>query len=210
MTVAADSQLHESVLQQRGEVPFPAFAAERVYMRPFTLTEGLPDDLARWRPTVEAMLRGIDAPGVIYLMIDQSEVVSGVAQRRPGLHVDGYWDPAARVHGGHRGAAHDGGDAGWERCDFSEAEALIFASNIAGCRAFVGTWAGRPGPGGDCAHIATDGLRQVDMAAGVAYAGSAGLLHESMPLAHGGRRTLVRLNVPGWTPVASRATSPLL
>ena len=93
-----------STVQQRGRVPFPAFAGERIYMREFTKVAGLPRELRHWQATVDAMLDGIDTTGPMFLMVDQASVRAATAQRRPGVHVDGYWHPAVQ--------AHDGGGGG--------------------------------------------------------------------------------------------------
>lgn len=83
----------QSVMQKVGPVEFPAFTAERIYMREFRLETGLPEDLKRWQQTVDQMLVGVDTDGPIYLMVDQKFVTAAETHRRPGLHVDGYWNP---------------------------------------------------------------------------------------------------------------------
>lgn len=84
---------YESKVEERGAVQFPAWSGERVYMLPFFKDAGLPCNLARWQPTVDAMLDGVDTDGPIYLMIDQGIVAAGQPHRRPGVHIDGYWNP---------------------------------------------------------------------------------------------------------------------
>lgn len=93
---------YESKVQAQGQVSFPDFQGERVYMLPFYQKEGLPENLKRWQDTVDQMLAGLSTDEVIYLMIDQGFVKSGRSHRRPGLHIDGYWNPA-RDHEGHGG-----------------------------------------------------------------------------------------------------------
>lgn len=182
-----------SNVQQRGRVVFPEFTGERIYMREFTKAKGLPADLRRWQETVDAMLEGVDADGPIFLMVDQSEVIAGNPQRRPGLHVDGYWNPAAQRHGG--------GGHGGHKIHGSANEALILASSVYGGCAYEGVANGRPGEGGDCEHVGRDGLIRVEMEPGVAWTGHAlRMLHESVPVQRDAFRTLVRLNVSGWTP----------
>ncbi len=131
--------MFQSILQQRGQVPFPEFRGDRAYMVPFTKRDGLPDRLHRWQPTVDAMLEGIDAPGVIYIMVDEKVVVPGQSHRRPGVHIDGYWRQMPggeyRHSGGHVGAAgmdwdHDQGR--WSHVCFDHPEALVL----------VGCWVG--------------------------------------------------------------------
>ena len=217
-----------SNVQQRGMVPFPAFTGERVYMREFTKAAGLPSGLSHWQDTVDAMLDGVDTSGPIFLMVDQAPVKVATTHRRPGLHVDGYWHPALHAHGsgggghssrsdesvgghrhsrgGHRGApepaapgVHRGGGGGHLHGG-EDAEALILASNVLGCAAYVGQFEGQPGNGGDCTHIHASGLLRVDMEPGRAYAGHTLLmLHEALPVLSDCLRTVVRLNVRGWS-----------
>lgn len=237
--------VNQSIVQQRGLVAFPSFMAERVYMREFRKETGLPTDLKRWQPTVDAMLDGVDTDGPIYLMIDQGIVKAGNAQRRPGMHIDGYWHPAVRAHGGvsrhgstpppgrnpKRGYPDDGfedvkwtpvreGHGGqparhsasasgewdhsyepWKHCDFTTPEGIILASDVRACRALSGTYMGNPGEGGDCSHLSLSGMDEIILDPFVAYAGNVAMLHESLPVDRDVMRTLVRLNVPGWTPV---------
>lgn len=83
----------QSIVRECGAVSFPAFTGERVYMHEFRMENGLPENLKRWQETVDQMLVGVDTDGPIYLMIDQKAVKAQVTHRRPGMHVDGYWNP---------------------------------------------------------------------------------------------------------------------
>ncbi len=227
----------KSIVEERGVVAFPEFSADRIYMREFRKADGLPFDLARWQPTVDAMLDGVDVDGPIYLMVDQGIVRAGMTHRRPGLHIDGYWVPAKQAHhgnsgghnstprrrdtGGHRGyeshsytpprdtGGHSGGGggrhasgghSGWINAKYEEHEGILLASSVTAARAFAGDFSGAPGEGGDCAHVSTEGLIEVPMRAGRIYAGNVTMLHESLPVDCACLRTVVRLNVPGWTP----------
>lgn len=239
--------MFNSIVQARGAVTFPQHTGERVYMRPFYKANGLPFDLARWQPTVDAMLDGVDTDGPIYLMVDQGLVRAGVSHRRPGVHIDGYWNPAVRAHGGtgshigksahggsggghigsgnrnggaHRGGGghlgrsdaptrdhHSGGgrhSAGvqdtWASATYEEHEGILLASSVTAARAYAGQFDGQPGMGGDCQHIDLSGLRNVAMQSGQVFAGNVTMLHESLPVHADCLRTVVRLNVPGWTP----------
>ena len=190
---------HLSYVEQRGKVNFPEFTGERVYMKEFYKEKGLPSELSRWQNTVDSMLEGVETDGPIYLMIDQGVVKGGTSQRRGGLHVDGYWNPRISAHGGtkHFGSWKTGG---WVNCDFKDKEALILASSLTAARGYQGIWEGSCGEGGDCSHINTSNLKEVVMHAGNIYAGNVAMLHESLPVAEDCIRTLVRLNVPGWSP----------
>lgn len=234
----------KSIVQQRGTVHFPQHTGERIYMREFHKADGLPFDLARWQPTVDAMLYGIDTDGPIYLMVDQGLVLSGSTHRRPGVHLDGYWNPGNSSHGGHisisahggsghgscserpagghggersnghmgtppnnsdshggGSSRHSAGFSSWAHATFAEPEAIILASSVQGCRALVGDFNGPVKDGGDCGHIELSSLREIIMAPHTVYAGNVSMLHESLPLMADALRTVVRLNVPGWSPV---------
>ena len=190
---------HLSYVEQRGKVNFPEFTGERVYMKEFYKEKGLPSELSRWQNTVDSMLEGVETDGPIYLMIDQGVVKGGTSHRRSGLHVDGYWIPGVMAHGGgkHIGSWKTGG---WVNCNFKDKEALILASSLTAARGYQGIWEGSCGEGGDCSHINTSNLKEVVMHAGNIYAGNVAMLHESLPVAEDCIRTLVRLNVPGWSP----------
>jgi hypothetical protein len=77
-------------------------------MLPFTVRNGLPKSIGRFETTVAQMLEGliVNPDQECYIMIDEKEVHPGNFHRRPGLHVDGYWDPGTRGHGGHRASCH--------------------------------------------------------------------------------------------------------
>ena len=199
-----------SKVQELGPVPFPQFTAERAYMVPFTKHQGLPNDLRRWQPTVDAMLAKVSTDGPIYFMVDQSTVDRGNSHRGHGVHIDGYWIPATNDwgpkwtigchsipgrHGGHRIGDVQGGYP-----VFATDEAIILASDVEAAQAFEGSWSGTIGEGGDCTGVDLTGLRPVKLRAGLAYAGNVTMLHESLPVQHRVQRTVVRLNVPGWSP----------
>ncbi len=211
--------MYKSFVETRGEVSFPEFANERVYMEPFWQDRGLPLHLARWQKTVDQMLVGIQTSEPIYLMVDQSVVERGEPHRRPGVHIDGYWWSGERMHG----AVFPGGRHGapppprfpvhrasapaapiviedWHKADFVEPEAILLASDIEASRAFRGDYSGLIGPGGDCSRIGLDDLEIVSLTPNRVHAGNVSFLHESLPVAQRCARTLVRLNVPGWSP----------
>lgn len=169
-------------------IPFPAFTGERVYMR--RIDGGvMPPDLARWGPTVQAMMADVEANGPVYLMVDQMRVRKGETHRRPGMHVDGWWDEKAGRHGGHvTTGIHRPGEG---------MQTLVLAATHEGCRAFVGDYDGEVvGDGGDCAAVSIIGMESVPMKPGVAYHGDAAtLLHESVACVESCERTVVRLNV---------------
>lgn len=76
-------------------------------------------------------------------------------------------------------------------------ETIILASNVPACRALVGEWGGIIGAGGDVTHLDLSHMREIQLQAGIAYAGNVTFVHESLPVLHDCQRTVVRINVPG-------------
>lgn len=216
-----------SFVKEAGLVEFPEFQGERVYMLPFTRKSGLPSHLNRWSKTVSMLLEGVDVSTDqdIYLMIDQKEVRAGQMHRRGGVHIDGYWNPSLSAHtgchctgrhGGHRISAHTGihgthmtvqremniKDSAGNMVVYDEwpSEALILASNVEACRAWNGLYDGVVGEGGDCSHVNLSEMEEIILKPHTSYHGNVTMLHESLPMPFDCQRTLVRLNVPGWTP----------
>ncbi|MCZ8255002.1 MAG: hypothetical protein O9327_04980 [Polaromonas sp.] len=191
-----------SWIHRGAPVVFPEFTGERVYMAQFTLEGGLPPELARWQATVDAMLDGIDVRGPIFFMVDQGEVRASATHRRPGLHVDGRWNPATNGHEHSFEPPPERRRQRGPRAQGASEELLVLASDTLGCAAYVGEYTGLPDLGGDCSHIETRGLQRVELSPGRAWAGPAlSMLHESIPVLQDCRRTVVRLNVQeAWIP----------
>lgn len=215
----------KSQMRELNEVSFPEFTGEQVYMLPFDPSKDLPNELSRWQPTIDAMMSEVPKDRECYLLLDQKVVEPGQSQRRPGVHIDGYWLPEISAHGGSGGhgssppkspraprktpgthrpiipGTHFKGQSGssWGDADFREPEALLLASDIFGSCGYVGEFEGHVGERGDCSHIDLSGLMQRDLLGGIAYAGNVTFLHESVTLPVRTPRTLVRINVPGWS-----------
>ncbi len=194
----------KSLLKEIGPVSFPENTGERVYMRPFTIKSGLPSHLQRWQKTVDAMLRGVETDGPIYLMIDQGLVRGGFTHRRKGAHIDGNWIPSLNGHGGHgkhrpiSGSWSDD-NGGWKESELAP-EGIILASDVYASCAYIGDVKGEIKSGGDCSDMDLSLTNRVPLLAGKAYAGNVFMVHESLPVEFDCLRTLVRLNVPGWEP----------
>lgn len=210
--------MYQSIVQERGAVGFAPFNAERIYMRKFYKDKGLPEDIVHWQPTIDQMLDGIDTDQPIYLMVDQKIIKAGNAHRRGGMHVDGYWVEELNAHtgGGHvmnvsghgPGSKHlpsgpgrwKGGGWAWADANFQEKEGIILASDIRACKALEGEYKGVVGEGGDCSHLDLSHMKEIIMKPNKVYAGNVSMLHESLPITFDCQRTVVRLNVPGWSP----------
>lgn len=175
-------------------------------MLPFTVTGGLPESVMRFAETVRLMLSTVDIDPLqeCYLMIDEADVASGECHRRPGLHVDGYWYPAAQCHGGeHPNPGHRPSpkpSPGKHSGVGNRAETVLLASNYEAAAVYTGAYERdfiTDWRGGDCSDIDVSGLARIPLSAGRAYALDAFSLHESLPVRSQTRRTVVRINVPG-------------
>lgn len=159
----------------------------------------LPAIFARWQKTVDTMLSEVTLGGPQFLMVDQAFVNAGTPHRRPGLHVDNFWEPELAAHGGgHRGhknspARHrrPGGHIAFN----GRTELLLLASDEMGCAFYEGEWDGEIQDDGNASHINTTNLKRIIAPPHVAFAGDTGqLLHESIPVSRDVQRTVVRLN----------------
>jgi len=178
---------------------FPAHTGERVYMEPFYQRGGLPSSLRRWQYVVDMMLAGVDADGPIYLMVHQGTVERGGTLRRPGPHVDGHWIAAANRHGDPPlppGHTNPGPSPGGHRNPMNQRELVILTSDVYGCDALLGDYAGQFGSGGDCTDMDLAALRRSPLAPFGVYRGDVYTVHEAVPSPVDARRTVVRLNVP--------------
>lgn len=191
----------KSCIKPIGPVTFPEHTGERVYMLPFTKRDGLPLELLHWQLTIDAMLQGVDTDGVIYLMIDQGEVKAGNTHRRGGPHIDGNWIVEAGRHGkgGGRHNIRNGKWGGWNSGDLKP-EGIILASDVAACAAWDGEIEGEPAEGGDCSQLDLTAAKRILIPSHLAVAGNVTMVHESLPIDHDCKRTVVRLNVPNWEP----------
>ena len=221
-------RVYNSVMTEIGPVTeFPEFTGERVYMAPFRIKDGLPPELRRWQATVDQMLHGVTSDMPVYVMIDQGFVPAGISQRRGGIHIDGYWCGA--THGSvpprhyptpsptpqpkapvstpeqedkERSKKPTRKKLGnmWDAMPFDFPEALIVASNVIGARGYIGEFTGPIHDGGNCIDADLSKVQPITLAPYTAYAGNVTWLHESIPVEQDCYRTMVRLNVPGWSP----------
>jgi hypothetical protein len=78
-------------------------------------------------------------------------------------------------------------------------QGIILASDVLGCVGYAGNYNSQIADGGSV-ELKTDHLEQVQFTPGQVWAGNVFMLHESIPVAQTGLRTIVRLNVEGWEP----------
>lgn len=130
-----------SVVEELGELQFPARADTRIQMMPVRIgdPDSLPKSLDHWRQPF-LVLCDAGAFGrheVGYLTIDEKRVESGRSHRRPGLHVDFF-----KKH------------PEYDRVLVRDRE-IVMVSDLAGCHAWKQDFHGLPDPEGDCAHLAS-------------------------------------------------------
>ena len=193
--------MYKSKVKELNKVDFPEFIGERVYMQKFFKDEGLPSHLERWQKTVDQMLLNIDTKdNPIFIMIDQGIIQPNTSHRRPGPHIDGYWVEELKAHGGsggHRMHLNNKWQVPnpWNHVNLTVPESIVLASDIMGCKGYLGDWDGVLGEGGDCSTIDLSGLAEMHLKADTAYQGNIGFIHESIPLPEQTQRTLVRLSI---------------
>lgn len=191
-------------------------------MRSFLQKDGLPSDIKHWQPTVDAMLEDVQTDMPIYLMVDQQFVARGAPHRRPGLHVDGYWNPgvdghrgtghgSVSAHGPYPYPGHDSTPSGPPRHYPNRGhnnvspfpEGLLLASNVQACIGYEGIYEQDFESNWDGGAIKVDVSHMYPtlMKAHRVYAGDVFSVHESVPVPFDCHRTVVRLNVPGWSPL---------
>jgi hypothetical protein len=193
----------KSTVTKLGEVNFPEWSGERVYMVPFNKSSGLPKRLARWQRIVDEMLEGISIDSPIYLMVDQGKVKAGESHRRPGLHVDGNWIAAQMDHSHppthlHSGVWKDGGGRWNDATDGGYTPETIFlASDLSACVGYEGQFAATIGKKGEVTEVDISALSRIEFDSNRCYAGNATMLHESIAVPFDCLRTVVRLTVPG-------------
>jgi hypothetical protein len=166
------------------------------YMHAFDLAapkmlEGFEDYLE----PVTALCRAAGATsGIAHMTVDEKIVEAGMSQRRPRPHVDGCFIPAANRWGG--------GGGGWNHyCnDVGASEigrmAVIVAASAHGCRAWRGSFDGRPAPDGDLSHIADQLGDGEVLPVNVGYLLSPDCVHESMLMERPTQRTFLRIALP--------------
>lgn len=219
-----ENMIHNSFVKTGSPVFFPEWQGERHYMVPFIAGQRLNGSIRRFQGTIDQMMAGVvvDPEQECYLMVDEKEVGPGQFHRRPGLHVDGYWNPGTYSHGGHgsischgespreshtplpthRGipiAPGHGPHPGSHSSSSLVTEGLLLASNFAACRAIEGQYQrdfAKDWRGGDCSDLRVEG-QEVVLQPNVAYHMDVMTLHESLPVSQLVRRTVVRINVPG-------------
>jgi len=134
--------------------------------------------------------------GIAYLTVDEKVIPAGMSQRRPKPHVDGCFRPESASWGG------GGGGGGWlHYCNDVGASPIgrmpvIVAASVPGCRAWKGTFHGRPAKDGDLSHISDQlGVGEI-LPPNVGYLLSPDCVHESMVFETEVMRTFIRIALP--------------
>ena len=186
----------QSIIKEGGIVSFPKFTGERIYMIPFTKSEGLPQEYSRWSSLVSALVEDIETDGVIYFMADQGAVKAGNTHRRGGAHIDGnygYYNGVVGFQGDSRPGFKMDMDY---RMPMDTKGGIVLASSHVGCKAYEGDFNDSPAFGGDCAHIDVSSAKQSVLQPHRVYIGNISMVHETTPAQEDQNRTVVRLILP--------------
>ena len=203
-------KFQSEVKQIRSGYQFPDHSGVRIMMMPFdikdiqgtipdilngknleaykSLIQSLHDDLVEnlnitYSP--DKVIDAINAPFSSYLTIDEAYVEKGEYHRRPGLHVDGV---DAQGNAGGWG----GGGGGWG------AGGMLVASSRKGCVGWDKLITGKPGPDGNCSHLAKqlDDDSKIVMEAGDGFFVSPLGVHTTIPQEESGERAFIRVSFP--------------
>ena len=167
---------------------FPKFRGTRIMMMPVVLgdTRGVPEQYEGFVAKLYGMTEMRHQGEIGYLTISEKFLATGETLRRPGLHVDGYFEGKCGGWGG--------GGGGWG----SVGNGMLTVSNTPHCRAYLGEFEGEPGPDGECDHIRVKGGLTFESFR--VYWVDGACIHQSMPVAEETARQFVRLSMPSSGP----------
>lgn len=174
-------------------------------MLPFMLQDLDTVPFPQYRELVSRMrkrlcVRPYPDSGVAYLTIDEAALKAGEFHRRPGLHVDG-------------AGGWGGGGGGWGKGGF------LVASNLVGCRVWVGTWQGTPSASGEVPRQVFPEHEMDFLRPNFSYLLGPMTVHESTPMVRDCKRQFIRISLPnncpwyeGYTesPYGIKPTGPIL
>lgn len=196
-------------LEKLASIITPSFAQGFIYMVPVEIGTPckLPDKFKAWESVVDQVLQFSPAQsGTAFVTIDERIIPQGETHRRPGAHVDGNY---------FKGLGWGGG--AWQRNDHTGGVFLL--SSDKGAVAWEGEIDDEPTPwinegspdsasdGGDCEHMkpALASLRETALEPNTLYWMNSGGIHESIPVAHETRRSLLRITLPPDAPQLAMA-----
>lgn len=191
----------ESKLIRLGPAKLPTYSGVRIMMMPLIVgdLESIPRELYDWRGIVRRLWfmdftqfgAARDSGKVCYLTIDEKFILPGQTHRRAGLHVDG-------IYQGRSGGWGGGPGGGWS----SKSTGAITVSSHVGCRAWLQSFNGYPGPEGECDHLASQcrSSSEVIFEPHTAYWFDGLCVHESITQSEPVARQFVRLSLPSNSP----------
>lgn len=193
------TQVLRSTYRALVKIDLPTSQKRQIRYHAFDLAKpSMPKGFEDYLKPVAALCKAAGATsGTAYLTVDEKVIKPGMSQRRPKPHVDGTFIAAPSPYGG----AHWGGGGWLHYCNDVGATqvgrmAVIVASSLPGCRAWKGTFEGRPAPDGDLSHIASQLGNGEVLPADVGYLLSPDCVHESMVFDHEVERTFMRIALP--------------
>lgn len=206
----------ESLYEKLNTVQFPDFTGTRIMMMPVVL--GDPDSIPQ--DNYRSLIAGLfemwpkHSGEIGYLTIDERVVHAGRSHRVPGKHVDSVCEFGVQRHGGGGGPVqprhgagggislnkYSGGWGGGHGSWAGQGTGMLLVSDVVGCRVWGGTFEGKPGPDGECDHLADQCDDGELMQANNVYWCDGYCVHESLPQPADVKRKLVRLSMPSTAP----------
>jgi len=160
-----------------GRIAFPKPCGIAINMMPFVMGDAssIPDRYRHYQSLIDACRLENEQIGTVgYLSIQESYVIVGTSQRRPGIHTDKH-------------PSDDWGGGGWGSGNVESGarkDGIYVASTVGGsCRAWD-LQIKMPGKMGNCEHLRSDleRLHPITMKADVLYWMTDSVPHESLPL----------------------------
>ena len=195
-------------MAELGDIQFPEFRGDRLYMHQINLEADLvlPMIFNRFSNSVKNILSYLpNLKGLAYLTIDEKFVKKGTTHRRGGAHIDGNyifgWGNGGGWLTGTEGRKLSEDQHKLQYC--SQTGGLLIASNYTACRSWVGEFKGVPNQGGDCEHL-RDQLNispSFLLKPNKVYCGNSTNIHESLPVEESVNRTLIRITLPSNIPI---------
>ena len=193
-------QILRSTYRPLVPITFPQYSGRQMRYMGFDLARpAMLPEFEDYLPLVTALVDAAGArAGIAYLTVDEKVIEAGMSQRRPHPHVDGCF----RQIGDQMRWGGGGGGGGWlHYCNDVGASpigrmSVIVAASVAGCRAWKGTFTGRPAADGDLSHIAEQLGEGEVLPPNVGYLLSPDCVHESMMFERATMRQFIRIALP--------------
>lgn len=195
MKRAGITKLRMGNFQLKFKAQFPATTGLEINMMPYRIGDprSIPADIIQYWPMIQLCERHSTQIGKVgYLTIQESWVMAGCTQRRPGLHTDRHPSThGLETKGGGRDM-HSGCDDGSGWGGSTEGTGMYLASTVDDSCAVWDVRVETPGEQGDCEHLRDLLGPGTIMMANMVYWLSDATPHEALPAKADGHRQFFR------------------